>query len=42
MKASQMGRTAIVQALIGAGADINLQDKVGGNYNVHAFSSCDC
>jgi hypothetical protein len=28
MKASERGHTATVQALIGAGADLNLQDKV--------------
>jgi ankyrin repeat protein len=29
MEASGWGRTATVQALIGAGADLNLQDKFG-------------
>jgi hypothetical protein len=31
MWASEKGHSATVQALIGAGADLNLQQKVGGD-----------
>jgi ankyrin repeat protein len=31
MWASDRGHTATVEALIGAGADLNLQDKVSGD-----------
>jgi ankyrin repeat protein len=33
MEASDRGHTEVVQALIGAGANPNLQDEVGGDHS---------
>jgi ankyrin repeat protein len=40
--ASEKGHTATVQALVGAGADLNLQDQVGYDLSTSCFLACRC
>jgi hypothetical protein len=42
MLASGAGHTTVVQALIGAGADLNLQDKVSDDLSTSCFLACRC